>query len=105
MQKLSYLRLEPFKSAQTRDKLTNEQRFWKRYENTTLATLPSTAACISSNRNANQLFLYANGRALSIYDTAKAQVVKEINFTANLTALCLRPDAATMAIADENGAI
>lgn len=31
MQKLGYNKLEPFKSSHTKDKLTNEQRFWKKY--------------------------------------------------------------------------
>ncbi len=33
MQTLSYKKLAPYQTPQTESKLTNEQRFWKKYQN------------------------------------------------------------------------
>jgi hypothetical protein len=50
------------------------------------------------------LFLYSYARTVSIFDTTKAKVTKEITtFNNNISALCLRPDGAVFAAADEAG--
>ena len=47
MSKLSYLKLEPFKTYNNKDKLTSEQRFWKKYQNNLIHTYPTTITTIS----------------------------------------------------------
>ena len=76
MQKLTYHKLEPFKSAQTKDKLTNEQRFWKKYETKPHATFSNPISAVCSNNNSQQLMLYSQGRNVQIYDTLKSKVTK-----------------------------
>ena len=106
MSKLSYLKLEPFKTYNNKDKLTSEQRFWKKYQNNLIDTYPTTITTISANRNTQNLVLYAEARSLRIYDTDKQAILKEIHsFTQVISALCIRPDAAVMAIGDESGVI
>jgi WD40 repeat protein len=98
--------LEPFKSSQTRDKLTNEQRFWKKYETQEVTQLANPLAAISSNNNSANHVLYAFGRTVRLHDTSKGEVIKEIStFGDSVTALCIRPDAAVMAIGLESGII
>jgi hypothetical protein len=104
--KLGYTKLEPFKSSHTKDKLTNEQRYWKKYETNVLQTYSSTVSAISSNNNPLELLAYTYNRSVVIYDPAKNKAIKEINSFHNvLTAICVRPDGAVFAAADEAGEI
>jgi hypothetical protein len=49
MQQLSYQKLKPFQSSVTRDKLTSEQRFWKKYQDHVLETSTAPINTLSAN--------------------------------------------------------
>lgn len=76
MNKLSYVKLQPFKSYTTKDKLTNQQRFWKKYQNNIVDTYKNTITAISSNHNVENLALFSEARSLRIYDSKKQSIVK-----------------------------
>ena len=103
--KLGYNKLEVFTSSQSRDKLTNEQRYWKKYETQVVQTYPHTVAAISNNNNPHDLFAYAHGRTIVLRTPGQQTPPREINFVNNLTAICIRPDGAVFASADETGEI
>lgn len=72
MQTLSYKKLTAFQTPQTEGKLTNEQRFWKKYQNSLFHQSDKNAInCIASNNNDKNIILIGQGRNLKIVDGIK----------------------------------
>jgi hypothetical protein len=106
MQKLGYKKLELARNPYSRVKLTNEERFWRKYQTEIYKESLNPISCVSSNKNVNQLLVFGHGRSITVVDTVKKQTVKEINsISDNLTAMCIRPDSTVMACGDESGRI
>lgn len=72
MQTLSYKKFTSFQTPQTEGKLTNEQRFWKKYQNNLFFQSDKNAInCIASNNNEKGIILIGQGRNLKIVDGIK----------------------------------
>lgn len=70
-----------------------------------LQSYPHTVAAISNNNNPHDLFAYCHGRTVVLRTPGQQTPPREINFVNNLTAICIRPDGAVFASADETGEI
>lgn len=70
-----------------------------------LQSYPHTVAAISNNNNSHDLFAYCHGRTVVLRTPGQQTPPREINFVNNLTAICIRPDGAVFASADETGEI
>lgn len=104
--KLGYQRLEPTRTSRLVTKATNEQRFWKKYINTTISTTTAMVTSVCADRNDTDLMLFAHGRNVMLVDTSRKSIVRQIDHVDNtVTALAMRRDGKVMALADEAGKI
>jgi hypothetical protein len=102
--KPSYKTLQPALSAEVLTKQTNEQRFWRKYENVNITPGGGIVSTVCSNGNDGNILVFGQGRSVHIYDEGK--IVRSMNnFDLGVTAATIRWDGKMIAVGDESGKI